>query len=406
MAKSTPFGATVRPRLRTNGTAAYDVRYRLDGNQRTLSFEDHESAEKWAVIVRTVGAQAAVDYLKITSAPGTPTVDEYAEQYIAAKSGVEPKTIDHYRMFMRLHIGPTLGHLPLDAVTPDMIAAWINSKTGVASKTIKNWHSFLSGMFQRALDDRIIDRNPCTRSRIPETEREEMVFLSPNEFTHLLSYLPERWHPLVLLLATTGLRWGEATALRPSDFDMEAQTVRVSRSWKSAKDRGWYIGPPKTRRSKRTVPLPENLLPYIEPLLSAGNEYVFVNGMGNPVRNAKFHELAWTPARRLANGMPPFKAARSLVEQPWSARSNGVWDGRTPALVPLGKWPRVHDLRHSHVAWLLAEGVGIDVVSRRLGHESIQTTMGTYGHISIERAAGAGAAIGRALAGSMPQLEA
>jgi integrase len=400
----TSHGASVRPRPRRDGSAAYDVRYRLDGVQCTKSFEDPESAEKWAKIVRTVGPQAALDYLKITSKEGTPTVDDYAEQFISAKSGVEPKTLDHYRMFMRLHISPTLGHFPLDAVTHDMIAAWVNSKDGAASKTIKNWHSFLSSMFQRAVEDSIIDRNPCTRTRIPETERQEMVFLSPNEFTTLLSYVPERWQPLVLLLASTGLRWGEATALRPSDFDLEAGTVRVSRSWKSSKARGWYIGPPKTRRSKRTVSLPDDLLPILQPLLKAGHEYVFVNGMGNPVRNAKFHELVWQPAVRLANGEPPFKAARSAIEQPWTARAKGVWDGRKPAHSPIGKRPRVHDLRHCHVSWLLAEGIGIDVISRRLGHESIQTTMGTYGHISVERAAGAGIAVGRALAGAMPQI--
>src|SRR5690606_8290571 len=138
---------------------------------------------------------------------------------------------------------------------------------GAAAKSIKNRHGFLSAMFQNAVDDGIIDANPCAKTKLPDSERREMVFLSPDEFTVLLSYIPERHQPLVLLLAVTGMRWGEATALRPGDFDLGARRVRVSRAWKSSVKRGWYIGPPKTSRSKRTITLPEDAIPVLEPLV-------------------------------------------------------------------------------------------------------------------------------------------
>jgi len=72
--------------------------------------------------------------------------------------------------------------------------------------------------------------------------------------------------------------------------------------------------------------------------------------------------------------------------------------------MPLGKFPRIHDLRHSHASWLLEDGNGIDVVQRRLGHEKITTTVDTYGHISEARMEAAARSIGRTLAGAMPQL--
>ena len=402
------YGATVEPRPKRDGTASYDVRYRIDGNSRRMGFTSPEAAERWAGIVRSIGPHAALDFLKVTSKPGTPTVDEYAEQYISSKSGVEGKTTEHYRMFMRLHIGPAFGHLPLDAVSPAAIAAWVNENftAGYAGKTIANWHSFMFAMFDAAVEQELVRRNPCAKTRMPTSEREEMVFLSADEFTFLLSYIPPRWEALVMTLAATGMRWGEATALRAGDFDLDGPrpTVRITRAWKSSKAKGYYIGPPKTKKSRRTLTLTAGLVPMIRELIAEGNEYVFTNARGNPVRQAQFWEWVWAPARRLANGQPAFLKARGKTDAPWAARSKGPWEGRVPASEPLGKQPRIHDLRHCYVSWQLASGVGIDVVSRALGHESIQTTVNVYGHISEVRMGHAADAIGITLAGAMPEL--
>lgn len=398
--------ASVSPRARTNGTAAYDVRYRDAGKSRRMSFDTQRAAEKWANVVRAIGPIEALAMLNIATLDTTPTVDEYAPRYISSKSGVEGKTLDHYRMFMRLHISPTMGSLPIDAISADLIAGWINAQTiaGAAAKSIKNRHGFLSAMFQSAVEDGLITKNPCARSRLPETEELEMVFLSPDEFTTLLGYVPVKYQPFVLLLATTGLRWGEATALRPGDFDLDKRTVRISRAWKSSIDRGNYIGPPKTRRSKRTVSIPEDLCALIAPLLEQGHEYVFTNSQGNPMRQQKFWEAVWVPARRLANGLPAFDNSRNDPARPWTARTNGIWDNRKPAAKPLGKVPRIHDLRHSHASWLIAAGIPLPTIQRRLGHESITTTIDRYGHLSPDMQDAPADVMGTMLAGAMPQL--
>ena len=395
--------ASVTTRAKRDGSASYDVRYRIDGHQGRVGFDTSRAAEKWANVVRNIGPTEALALLKIGSLENSPTVDDYATRYINGKSGVEGKTLDHYRMYMRLHISPTLGALPIDAISSDAIAAWINGQTGAASKTIANRHGFLSAMFQAAVEDGVITKNPCGRSKLPDTERREMVFLSPDEFTTLLSYIPVRHQSLVLFLATTGLRWGEATALRPADFDLEAKTVRVSRAWKTSIDKGYYIGPPKTKRSRRTVSLPDDVIATLLPLLEAGHEYVFVNGHGNPIRQAKFWEDTWNPARKLANGLPAFDS-RAKDGAPWSARANGSWDGRKPASKPLGKFPRVHDLRHSHASWLLAGGIPLPTIQRRLGHESITTTIDLYSHLSPDMQQAPADLIGNVLAGAMPQI--
>lgn len=401
-----PYSATIRTRPKKDGTTSHDVRFRQDGQSRSLSFTDYTSADKWAKIVRAVGPEEALKLLRLKTLPGTPTLDEYAEIYINSKSGIEPKTLEHYRMYMRLHITPSLGHLPLDAISKEMIAGWVNAQAarGDAGKSIKNRHGFLSALFQHAVDDEVIPRNPCAKTVLPETVRDDMVFLSADEFTTLLSYIPSRYQPLVLTLASTGMRWGEATALKPSDFDLGARTVRITRAWKSSQSKGWYLGPPKTKRSRRTLKLTPNLIPILQPLVEAGTEFVFTNSVGNPVRQQNFWEDVWNPARRLANGLPAFDTTKG-TDREWTARARGVWDGRQPATTPIGKSPRVHDLRHSYVAWQLAQGTGIDVISRNLGHESIQTTIDIYGHIAQDRVDAAAEAIGVELSGAMPQLE-
>lgn len=400
--KKTPYSASIRARPRKDGTVAFDVRYRHEGASRTLSFDDDRSATKWASILRQVGPDEALRILNL-DVTGTPTVSEYAERFIASKSGVEGKTLDHYRHFMKTSIGPAMGDLPLDALTADTIAGWVRAQAdqGLSAKTIKNRHSFLSSMLQYATQAGVINRNPARGVRMPASEREEMVFLSPNEFTELLTYIPEPSQPLVLLLASTGLRWGEATALRWSDFDLDHGTVRVSRAWKSSLDKGWYLGAPKTERSRRTVSLPRELIPTLRGMAGPTTELVFKNRYGNPIRQQNFYEAVWSPARRLANGLPAYDNRKG---REWTPRASGVWD-RPPSEHPIGKMPRVHDLRHTHASWLIARGVPLPVIQRRLGHESITTTVDRYGHLAPDMLALAADATADALAGALPQLE-
>lgn len=79
-----------------------------------------------------------------------------------------------------------------------------------------------------------------------------------------------------------------------------------------------------------------------------------------------------------------------------------------PALDRAGveRRPRIHDLRHSHASWLIAQGVGLPVIQRRLGHESIKTTIDAYGHLAPDAWAGAADAAELALVGALPQIEA
>lgn len=195
-----------------------------------------------------------------------------------------------YRTITAQNIAPTIGVLPLQSITESTIAGWVQGLTG-SGKTIANKHGFLSGALAAAVRAGHITANPCEGRRLPRTEREEMCFLEPGDFALLLHYIVDRWEPLVTMLVSTGLRWGEATALQVGDVDRAQGTVRVVRAWKYTSGDGHRMGPPKSRRSVRTVRLSLQTMDLLEPLLSRdADEPLFTNARGGPVRSAMFHD--------------------------------------------------------------------------------------------------------------------
>jgi integrase len=209
--------------------------------------------------------------------------------------------------------------------------------------------------------------------------------LSTAEVGLILAQLTPWYRPFVRFLVGTGLRWGEATALQISDVVLDGPTpsVRVIRAWKRGGDGRPYLGTPKTKRSRRTVSLPDSLVADLRELCAGrgSGEFVFVNTQGGPVLNASFWPKHWSKA---------IAAAQNPVD------ASGAPDPSAPRLT---KSPRIHDLRHTHASWLIAQGTDLFVVQRRLGHESITTTMDRYTHLLPEQQISAAAAAGRALAG-------
>lgn len=187
-----------------------------------------------------------------------------------------------------------------------------------------------------------------------------MVFLTADEFATLELMAPPQWRDLIHFLAISGCRWGEATALTFADLNRDATppTIRIDKAWKHA-DHGVTLGPPKTVRGNRTIGLP------VEAVNRLGRgkpgDLIFRAPKGVArVDYSHFWTRVWTPTVRRANDLA--ECAKHGVK-------------------PIGKRPRIHDLRHSHASWLIAAGVPLTVIQRRLGHESIKTTSDLYGHL-------------------------
>ena len=295
----------------------------------------------------------------------------------------------------------SLVHLPLTAVTGAAVKAWVNEleRAGLSGKTIKNKHGLLAGVMNAAVRERLIPANPCTGVRLPRTVAKPMTFLTPTEYARFLGYFTPAWQPMVALMFMTGARYSEITALTVGDVDLDAATLTITKAWK---DGGKRIGPPKSRKSVRTLSLPTEAVEVLRPLVEdrPSDALLLRNARGGPVRLQTFHDNVWQPAVRLANGEPARTGARA------SRRRDDAGARIEPAAVPLGKRPRPHDARHSCASWLLGAGVPINYVQAHLGHESITTTVGTYGHIMPAARQAVAGALSLAVSAAHPQIEA
>lgn len=344
--------ASIRTVPRKDGTSYTQVRYRLNGKETSTSFDDGVDAVEFKRMVEQLGAAKALEVLETTDAESRNfTLAGWLDHYLDHKTGVEKSTIYDYRKMVEKDIKPVLGAIPLAALTPEDIALWVQALAdrGLAGKTIANKHGFLSSALNVAASAGHLKVNPAVGGAglvaVPRTERDEMVFLTADQYAKLHDNIKLRWQPLVEFLVASGARWGEVTALRPSDVNRADGTVRISRAWKRTYARGGYeLGAPKTNKSRRTI----NVDTAVLDKLDYTGEWLFTNVRGGPVRGHNFHENHWQPALKKAG---------------------------------LDVKPRIHDLRHTCASWLIAAGVPLPAIQQHLGHESIQVTIGVYGHL-------------------------
>lgn len=372
--------ASIETRTRSDGSSAYRVVWRDPDTRRkqVLTFDDHDKATRTKRLLDANG-QRLQDAANVLAAieGDVPTVATVVTDHINELTGVQERTRKDYRRLAAAHISPTLGTLPVTELTKRRVRAWVNQlDTDLSPKTLHNVHALLSAAMVTAVEDGLRADNPCRGIRLPRVGGHETAFLTPGEFAILLKHVPEHYQPFVSFLAATGVRWGEAVVLTVADVDLLAATptVRISKALKRGTV-GHHVGETKTLRSKRTISLPGSLVSQLVPLVAAeSDELLFTTEAGTRLHHGNFRARVWLPAIEAAT------------------------DTGLPEAARLTKQPRIHDLRHSHGSWLVAEGVDLPTVQHRLGHESITTTINTYGHLmpdQLNRAAqAADAALG------------
>lgn len=357
--------ASIRRRERKDGSVYWAVLYKYQGKQTSSSFGDRQEAVDFQSLANRTSPEKAREVWAARLRPQrVVTVEQWVNEHIDHLSGVQANTIGQYRAYLANDIAPVLGFIPLTELTDRDVARWIQDMEGSAG-TIRNKQRFLSSALSTAVKAGHITSNPAAGARLPRSERREMTFLTKEEFGILHDSVTEYWKPLVQFLAISGARWGEATALRPGDVNREEGTVRISRAWKYTAGTGYTVGAPKSAKSVRTINLPQALLDRLD----YDHEWLFINRDRGPVRIHGFRPRVWEPA----------------VER---------------AELKIHKRPRIHDLRHCCASWLIQSGTPLAVVQAHLGHESIETTVGTYGH--LDRRSGQAAA--NVLAAFLPDL--
>ena len=375
--------ATIRTRKRTDGTTTWNVRWRQNGKEMSQTFARERQATKFRGMVDAAGQQTppgwVLGYGFIQPEPAeTITVKAWCNRAIAARSGIDDRTRADYVNMLNRHL-TDLGELDLTEISREHVGLWVTG-LDLAPKSVANIHGVLSTCLTEAVADGHIPANPAKGVGLPRGQdpQADVIALTQSDVDLVVAQLDAHWHPLVRLLHGTGLRWGEATGLPVSNVDVFTPAVRVTQAFKRqplANGGGNRIGPPKTRRARRTVSITDELRDELLPLIAGrlGHEFVFTTSRGIPVTHAHFFLLVWRPAVFAAQSCDTHRGKKWLKGQdhPVSCGCAGV----------LMATPRIHDLRHAHASALIGAGVPLPLIQRRLGHESITTTIDRYGHL-------------------------
>jgi len=370
--------AWVRTRHNSDGTTSYAVIYRHGGRQTSLTYTDEKAAARAAAAINA--GLSPDELISPTPDASTLSVAEVVDRHVAQLTGVTDRTRHDYRIQARRHITPTLGGLPVASITRDHIATWVNALARkVSTKTLANLHGLLSAAMATAVESGWRTDNPCRGMRLPRSddhERADMLIFTPEQYRRLHAALPAHWRPFVAFLVASGARFSEATALAVGQVEPDGSQVRIIRAHKRQPDSTFEVGPTKTRRSRRTVVMPDDYAPILADLVNSrrGDELVFTSPTGQQVRHSNFRNRVWVPAITAITVCPTHLAEHRVSRTPGLPEPCGCAGYMT-------RRARIHDLRHTSASWMINIGVSLPVIQRRLGHESITTTVDTYGHL-------------------------
>jgi integrase len=220
-------------------------------------------------------------------------------------------------------------------------------------QTTLDFHHQLKGAILDAVDDGLLDSDPSRKAIIKgKTPRGKKIkYLNQFELQALLNSLnlspTLNWDWFILLVAKTGMRFSEALAVTPADFDFAHQTLQVNKTW-NYKEKGGF-SPTKNRSSVRKIQIDWQTVIQFSQLVKNLPPEQPVFHHPNPIYNSTINGIL----ARLCH-----KANVSAIT--------------------------IHGLRHTHASLLLFAGVSIASVARRLGHSSMTTTQHTYIHIIQE----------------------
>jgi integrase len=290
-------------------------------------------------------AKAKGEY--IAPSLGRVTVAELAHERLTRKK--QQTALSHYRMLesaWRVHVAPRWGKVAVADIDRLGVEAWIASMgaEGAGATTVLRAHGVLSGILADAIKAKRLSANPAKGvENLPRKTGKRRVYLSADD-VHRLADESAQHRTLVLVLAYTGIRWGEAIGLRVRDIEFLRRRLSVSENAVQP-GVGHAVGPSKGRKA-RSVPVAQFVLDELSVQCKdkARDELVFPGRDGGCLPRPK-SSTGW------------FQAA--------------VKKAKVQKITP-------HDLRHTCASLAVAAGVNVLALQRMLGHMSAKMTLDTY----------------------------
>lgn len=263
-------------------------------------------------------------------------------------------TKESYISYINKHFYPYFGKRKLVEIKANTIKAFIHKKmneNSLSKKTLNNMISLLGTFFQKFVDDEIIAVNPVSKIKKLTVEQKEMKYLTIEQSNALLRLAAKHYpdfYPFLFIAIATGARKNEISALCFNDIDFTNKKITINKSLYRGE-----ITTPKTKRSFRTIDVPEKLLHVLKELKMKSYDkegFIFRNKKGNPLDPDNLIKRRFNPLLKMAG-----------IEH-----------------------TSFHSIRHSYCSALISQNLPIKYISSQLGHSSIQITMDRYGHLLPE----------------------
>lgn len=282
-----------------------------------------------------------------------PTFEVFAKMYFETqvKSQVTDSTYINQWHYMEKYIIPKIGKKLLDKITAFDVEAFFTKllREGVSRGTIKNIGLVLKKTFRAAQVWGFITQNVILLVKMPTYKAPTMkVWTAEQSKVFLGSTRGTAFHIAYVLALSTGMRIGEILALTWEDIDFENLTITITKSLKYDLVNRLHVKETKTTNSDRTIDIPQST--------------------ATELREHKEQQL--TGLEMVVNW---------LDKHPYPSDVSREFRSRVKELgLPM---IRFHDMRHTHATMMLKMGIHIKVVSERLGHANINTTLSTYSHV-------------------------
>ena len=292
------------------------------------------------------------DFLERQSANPDMTFQNLYELYMEDMAArLKQSTILTKKHIYETHILPFFGSKPINEIKASDVRRWqnqlMNSPNGYSKtylKTINNQLTCIINYAKRFYD---LNTNPCGQAgSMGQAKAEEMDYWTYDEYTAFREGIRDK--PLSYIcfqvLYWTGMREGELLALTAADINLAAKQIDINKTYQRLNGTD-ITTPPKTKKSKRKVPIPDFLCQELQSYMNT--RYML------------------DPNERL------FPATKHFLshEMERGCKKTGI------------KRIRIHDIRHSHASLLINQGCDALILADRLGHEKVSTTLNTYSHL-------------------------
>lgn len=266
-----------------------------------------------------------------------------------AETRLKPTTYANKQYVINLKILPYFKDTPINKIEPAAIRKWQNKliSKGYSPTYLKTVHNQISAIFNFACKYYKLHSNPAKIcGSMGRKNADSMLFWTVEEFKKFIAIVSSKPLSEVVfsILFWTGIRSGELLALTLNDFDFVAKTISINKNY-SRHNKNDLILEPKTPKSKRIVQIPEFLCDMVQSYAEKLYDYKPNERLFPITKHYLQHEMH-----------------RGVIK-------SGI------------KKIRVHDLRHSHASLLIEMGFSPLLISERLGHDNIETTLQTYSHL-------------------------